>query len=258
MERPTGGRQAMTSDSAGDAHFKARAVTRPRAQVEEQIKEAILRGQFAQGDKLPAETVLAEQFGVSRPTVREALAALVSAGLIRKIPGVAGGSFINTVTPESLSKSLGESMDTIMRLGTLEIAELTQVRRMLEVPAARYAAENRSDDHLTTLRAIVDRQRTTTIDDPDIPAYDLQFHTTIGYASGNRLLGAFVGALHDATHPARFLDVTPAVASRTVKQHIAILKAISDGDADLAAQAMDEHLDYVLRYSVAACGSPAA
>ena len=87
----------MTEQTA--QKFQARQVTRPRDQVEQQIREAILDGQFAQGEKLPPETALAQQFGVSRPTIREALGALVSAGLIRKIPGVAGGSFVNTVTP---------------------------------------------------------------------------------------------------------------------------------------------------------------
>ena len=62
----------MTSEAV-QPKFKAQQVTRPRVQVEQQIKEAILLGQFAQGDKLPPETALAEQFGVSRPTVREAL-----------------------------------------------------------------------------------------------------------------------------------------------------------------------------------------
>src|ERR671910_3022812 len=102
-----------------DIPFKAKQVTRPRDQVEQQLREAILEGHFAQGDKLPPETELANQFGVSRPTVREALGALVSAGLIRKVPGVAGGSFVNTVNPHSLSKMLSESMDTILRLGAL-------------------------------------------------------------------------------------------------------------------------------------------
>jgi GntR family transcriptional repressor for pyruvate dehydrogenase complex len=237
---------------AGDATrptFKAQQVTRPRAQVEAQIKEAIFRGQFAPGDKLPAETELAEQFGVSRPTIREALGSLVSAGLIRKLPGVAGGSFVNTVTPDSLSQMIGESMNTIMRLGALHIGELAHVRQVLEVPAARWAAENKTVAHLEQLWSIVDRQRTTTLDDPEIPSYDLAFHTTVGHASGNRLLAAFIGALHDATHPAQYLDITKTVAEKTVRQHIAIVKALDSGDPGRAAQAMEEHLAYVLRYS---------
>ena len=229
--------------------FHARQVTRPRDQVEGQIREAILSGQFAQGEKLPPETELAQQFGVSRPTVREALGALVSAGLIRKIPGVAGGSFVNTVTPHSLSQMLSESMDTILRLGALDVAELTSVRRVLEVPAAEWAARNRQDSHVESLRSIVQRQRETTINDPDIPSYDLAFHTTIGHASGNRLLAAFIAAVHDATHPAQYLQVTKEVARHTVKQHMDILAAIEKHKAEAARDAMAEHLDYVLQYS---------
>ena len=58
------------------------------------------------------------------------------------------------------------------------------------------------------MKRVVEMQKKTTIDDPDIPSYDLRFHTTIGRASGNRLLEAFIAAVHDATHPAQFLDVT--------------------------------------------------
>jgi len=229
--------------------FKARQVTRPRDQVEQQIREAIIKGQFAQGDKLPPETELAQLFGVSRPTVREALGSLVATGLIRKIPGVAGGSFVNTVTPESLSRVLSESVGTILRLGALDMNELTDVRRVLEVPAAQLAAKHRNEAHLAELHAVVERQRTTTIDDPDIPSYDRTFHATIGLASGNRLLAAFIGAVHDSIHPAQFLHVTPEVGRRTVKQHLAILAAIEKADDVAAGKAMEAHLDYVLQYS---------
>ncbi|MEU4453061.1 FadR family transcriptional regulator [Nocardioides sp. NBC_00850] len=236
--------------SANSKEFKARQVMRPRDQVEQQLRDAILDGHFAQGAKLPPETELASQFGVSRPTVREALGALVSSGLIRKIPGVAGGSFVNTVTPDSLSQMLSESMDTIVRIGALDIAEITQVRRVLEIPAAEQAAKNRSDADLAAMKAVVAQQKSTTIDDPDIPEYDLRFHTAIGYASGNRLLAAFIASVHDATHPAQFLDVTPEVAQKTVRQHIEIVAAIESGDPERSGEAMREHLDFVLQYSL--------
>ncbi|MEU6643532.1 FCD domain-containing protein [Saccharomonospora sp. NPDC046836] len=138
----------------------------------------------------------------------------------------------------------------IRRLPDLSnIPELTEVRRVLEVPAARHAAIHRTDAHIRQLDSIVERQRTTTIEDPAIPEYDLAFHTTIGQASGNRLLAAFIAAVHDATHPAQFLDVTEEVGRKTVKQHMAILAAIKDEDEEAAAKAMATHLDYVLRYS---------
>lgn len=238
-----------TSGQADGAPFPMEQIMRPRAQVEFQIKEAILDGDFAQGEKLPPETELAQQFGVSRPTVREALGALVSAGLIRKVPGVAGGSFVNSVTPDSLSATLSESMDTIVRLGALDMDELTNMRRVLEVPAAEWAASNCSEDQLATLERIVERQKQTTIEDPDIVSYDRDFHVTIAQASGNRLLAAFVSAVHESARPAQFLCVTPEVGRSTVKQHLAIVRAIRKGSAREAADAMDEHLEYVLRYS---------
>ncbi len=239
----------MVAKTSGKT-FKATQVTRPRDQVESQLREAILNGNFAQGEKLPAETELASQFGVSRPTVREALGALVTSGLIRKIPGVTGGSFVNTVTPDSLSQMLSESMDTIVRIGALSIDEITEVRRVLEIPAAQWAARNRTQADLDEMKRVVEIQKKTTIDDPDIPSYDLRFHTTIGRASGNRLLEAFIAAVHDATHPAQFLDVTKEVARKTVRQHIAIVGAIEANDPGMAGEAMREHLDFVLRYSI--------
>lgn len=239
----------MSSAQPASPKFHAEQVLRPRAQVEKQLREAIMSGKFGQGEKLPAETELALQFGVSRPTVREALGSLVSCGLIRKASGVAGGSFVNSVTPDSLRAMLSESVHTILRLGTLDIDELTEVRRVLEIPTVIFAAANRSDAHVATLRAIVERQRTTTINDLAVPAYDLDFHTTIGEASGNRLLAAFVAAVHAAAHPAEYLEMTPEVGSRTVKQHMAIVDAIAERDGDRAAEAMSAHLDYVLRHS---------
>ncbi|BDH56550.1 FadR/GntR family transcriptional regulator [Tsukamurella sp. PLM1] len=230
--------------------FKARQVTRPRDQVEAQLREAILDGRFAQGDKLPPETELAQQFGVSRPTVREALGALVSAGLIRKIPGVAGGSFVNTVTPDSLSQMLSESMDTIVRIGALDIGEITEVRRVLEIPAAEWAAKNRTDEDIAKLKSVIEQQKKISINDPDIPEYDLRFHTAIGYASGNRLLAAFIASVHNCSHPAQYLHVTKEVAHKALRQHIDITTAIEAGDSVQAAEAMQEHLDYVLKYSL--------
>ena len=240
-----------------DSVFTVKQVTRPRAQVEQQLRDAILGGRFSPGDKLPPETRLAEQFGVSRPTIREALGSLVTAGLIRKVPGVAGGSFVNSVTTDSLSQTVRESVDLILRLGALDIAEITVVRQIMEVPAARMAAGNRTPDHIGRMQAVVERQRTTTIDDPDIPSYDLEFHSAVAEASGNRLLGAFVRALHSSTSPATYLDVTPKVARDTVRQHIAIAAAIEAGNAESAATAMEKHLAYVLKYSTNCSWLPA-
>src|SRR5262245_61064602 len=99
--------KASPADGGG---FAPSRILRTREQVELQLREAIFSGTFRRGDKLPSETELSEQFVVSRTTVREALRALAAEGLIRKVPGAGGGSFVETVDDESLGSWLSESM----------------------------------------------------------------------------------------------------------------------------------------------------
>jgi DNA-binding FadR family transcriptional regulator len=224
-------------------------VLRPREQVEDQLKEAIFSGQFVHGQKLPSEADLSEQFSVSRATVREALRSLASLGLITKIPGAAGGSFVRSVNHEALSDTLRESMDNILRLGTLELHEATAVRRLLEVPSAELAARNRTEAELATLKEIAEAHRTAEWNDPAIARYDIAFHRAIAQAGKNRLLSAFVTALHLASQPVFFLDLTPALSKKVVRQHAAIAKAIAEQDEAAAGKAMEEHLLFLEKTS---------
>src|ERR1700689_745140 len=93
---------AAEAPSALGAAFAPIPVLRPREQVEEQIRAAILSGLLDVGSKLPSEAVLANQFSVSRTTVREALRSLATKSLIEKIPGPAGGTFVRKVDHWSL------------------------------------------------------------------------------------------------------------------------------------------------------------
>src|SRR5262249_4556797 len=154
------------SSSAPRGAFLAARVMRTREQVEVQLREAIFSGAFQRGDKLPSETELADQFGVSRTTVREALRALAAEGLIRKVPGAGGGSFVETVDNESLGVWLSESMRTILRLGSVSYDEVVKTRRLLELPAVAEAAANRSDADLERMRDVIEREKRVTVEDP--------------------------------------------------------------------------------------------
>jgi DNA-binding FadR family transcriptional regulator len=240
----------------GGSKFQATQVVRPRKQVEHQIKQAILVGEFAQGDKLPSENELAEMFGVSRPTVREALQSLAVAGLIHKIPGAGGGSFVKSVNHESLGRMLYDAMSNILRLGTLDLGEVMNVRRLLDIPVARMAAERRSDEDLESIRAVLNEQRSISLSDPEVPLLDASFHSAIAEASGNRLLAAFASALHQVTRPAQYLKLSDDVARSTLRQHNAVLRAIEARDPDAAEKAMEQHLDYVGRFTIADAPEP--
>lgn len=225
--------------------FKPQPVSRAREQVEKQIREAILSGTFKRGEKLPSEAELAADFSVSRTTVREALRSIASAGLIRKVPGATGGSFVQIIDYRSLGGALGDSIENTLRLGSIDYDEVARVRRLIEVPSASLAAENRTEEDVEILRGIVDRQKEITIEHPEVPQLDITFHSAIGEASGNRVLASFVTALHTAIRPVLATHLNAETGRNTVRQHAAVVKAISASDSEAAARAMEEHLDYL-------------
>ncbi len=225
--------------------FKPAQVRRAREQVEAQLQDAILSGTFQSGDKLPSELELAKSFGVSRTTIREALGSLASAGLISKTSGAAGGSFVRVVDHESLGLSLGESIGNTLKFGNINFEEINHVRRLLEIPSAHSAALRRSEADVKALREIIDRQKNTTLDDPELASLDSSFHTRIAEASGDRVLASFVFALHSVIRQVLYLDISPEVGEASVQQHIAIARGIINGDEAAAARAMEEHLDYL-------------
>ncbi|MGW4434976.1 FadR/GntR family transcriptional regulator [Streptomyces sp. NPDC004596] len=243
----------MAMKANGDAPRKVigRTVLRPREQVEETIRAAILSGELKSGEMLPPEAELARQFNVSRTTLREALRVLSSQHLITKVPGARGGNFVQSIDYHSLGDVMMESVDNLLALGSIEFDEVAEVRQQLEVPSVRLAAVNRTDEHVQQLTAIVERQKTASVDDPEIPELDRQFHTLIARASGNRVLASFVAALHHATEPVHYLDLSPEVGRETVKQHQRIVQAVQRQDPDAGEAAVVKHLTYLRRHITA-------
>jgi DNA-binding FadR family transcriptional regulator len=224
------------------------AVLRPRQQVQQTIKAAILSGELKSGEALPPEAELARQFSVSRTTLREALRELSSEHLITKVPGAGGGNFIKSVDYTSLATVMTESVENLLALGSIQFDEVADVRRYLEVPAVRLAAANRSEEDLESLTSIVASQKSASVDDPGIPELDRHFHVGIARASGNRVLSACVSALHHATEPVHYLDLSPEVGRESVRQHTAVLRAIEQHDAEEAESAIVDHLTYLQRH----------
>jgi DNA-binding FadR family transcriptional regulator len=232
----------------GAAKVIGRTVVRPRQQVEEMIRAAILAGELQSGEMLPPETELAKQFNVSRTTLREALRVLSSQRLIRKVPGARGGNFVQSVDYHSLGAVMSESVENLLALGTIQFDEVAHVRQLLEVPSVQLAAANRSGDELSRLKEIVQQQKTASVDDPRVPELDREFHTLIARASGNRVLASFVAALHHATEPVHYLDLSPEVGRETVRQHQRILRAIELQDPAAGEKAIIEHLTYLRKH----------
>lgn len=223
-------------------------VLRPREQVEERLRGAILSGELESGALLPAEAELARQFNVSRTTVREALRSLTTQRLIYKQPGSRGGNFVQRIDHHSLGTVVIDSVHNLLALGTIDFAEVAEVRQHLEIPAVRLAAVNRGADDVERLRDIVRRQKAASVDDAEVPELDERFHTLIAQASGNRVLASFVSALHHETEPVHYLDLSPEVGRATVRQHKKIVDAIASQDPDAAEDAIVKHLTYLRKH----------
>jgi len=167
------------------------AVVRPKRlyeQIAEQVEALIRDGSFARGTRLPAERELAEQLGVSRPSIREALIALEAAGLIETRIGdgtyvrdTAGGK---PVFPLETSKDLGP--------GTLEQFE---ARRAVECTIAEMAARRATPSDIADLRDCVDRMRKLIETGKSPSGEHLYFHTRLADIAGNSILAGAVKEL---------------------------------------------------------------
>jgi GntR family transcriptional repressor for pyruvate dehydrogenase complex len=238
-------RAADPNPAASSAGFTPRAVVRAREQVEIQLRSAILGGAFRHGDRLPSEQELCDQFSVSRTTIREALRSLTEQGLITRVPGAKGGSFVQVVDHRALADQMLKPLTSTLQAGGITYEEVVQVRTALEIPVARLAAQNRNPEALAALQAVLELEQAVASDDPAVPELNAQFHLRLAEATGNRLLSAFVTILHRSAQPLSFIESSPQVGLASVNQHAALVARIKAGDADGAAALMNEHLGYL-------------
>ena len=160
-------------------------------QVRKHLKQAILDGQFAQGDRLPSEQQLAEMFQVSKVTAREALREMETEGIIEKRRGIYGGSFV----ARPGSKRMGKAVINYCRFGGLSLEDLVQFRAILEPALVELAAQNRTDEDLAALRAnIQEVERAVNGGNQNQPAA-IEFHRLVADACHNQLISAVMEAL---------------------------------------------------------------
>ena len=125
-------------------------------QVSIQIRDAILEGRLGPGERLPVELELTRMFGVSRSTVREALRTLASQHLVTTTRGVTGGTYVAHPDPAKVTRYLETSIRLLSDVDEVTLDEITEVRRVLEVPAARTAAETATPEFVEDLRRCIE------------------------------------------------------------------------------------------------------
>ena len=197
------------------------------------LRDAIERGEYAVGGKLPSEAVLSRDFAVSRSVVREALRGLQALGLTVSRTGK--GTFVVSSQP-------AESP----RFGTYSARDLVEVRRHVEVPAAGYAATRHSPDDLDALTELLERMERET-DGTVWVALDSLFHIGIARASGNPVFAKVIEEIRDAlARQSAFLNQQLGGRREgSNAEHRDIVEAIAVGSQQAAIAAMTVHLDHV-------------
>ncbi|MBE1443040.1 FadR/GntR family transcriptional regulator [Paenibacillus sp. OAS669] len=204
--------------------------------VVEQLQRKISLGELSPGMQIPTEPELMEQFGVGRSTIREAVRVLVSAGLLDKRQG--HGTFV------CQQKPIQEPLD--YRLRRAEILEVYEVRRMMEIEAARLAADRRDDEDLRVMRELLD-QRQAAIDSGRVKEYldaDIAYHIAVAAATKNAVLADLYRIFSEVLrHSLENLVNHPQYNQYYTEQHEKIYEAIRDKDVQAAELYSMQHLD---------------
>ena len=229
-----------------NTNLKAIESKRLYQQVAEQLAGLIEGGMYQPGDRLPAERDLAQQLGVSRPTVREAMIALELMNLVEVRTG-AGIFVLDARTPAPVT--LLEANDP-----GPSAFELIQARRVIEGETAAIAAESRNSNDLAALWAAIEKM------EADIESGnqsvsnredgDFLFHSRIAAISRNSVLMSIVDQLWAGKRHPLFEGVAALAhlrenARRAAGDHRMIYEEIKSGDPERARAAMQKHLDQV-------------
>ncbi|MPY78836.1 MAG: FCD domain-containing protein [Actinophytocola sp.] len=204
--------------------------------VAEHLRSLIHRGEFGPGDRLPAERELAEQLGVARMSLRDAIKTLQADGYVEVRRGARGGTFVT-----ELQRPV-ENWRARMRKQTGEIDEIADFRIALESYAVRLAAARRTPSDLSVLRSAI-KSLSHTEGLPSFRLADSRFHDGLAQAAGNVRLETAIHAARGELFSPHDILMYKEPLEATRKDHEAIYAAVRDRDADRAEVLMREHIE---------------
>src|SRR3954464_11507756 len=216
-------------------------------QIAWQIRRYLEEQHLQPGDRIGTEQELADEFGVSRPTLREALRLLSASQMIRVGRGRSGGIFVARTPSEGMSANLSESIALMLAAESISMDELLDARLSLEVPIAGRAARNADDSHVARLEAAIAAAEGNRPGTDAFNAADASFHQTLADASGNDLLRALTGWILEVVQPSLVSHISGSVDPAAIlDQHRAILRAVRRHQRSAAERAMQAHIEYLV------------
>lgn len=206
-------------------------------QIADQLAQLIKRGDFRAGERLPAERELAEQLGVSRPSVREALIALEVEGLV-EVRGGSGVYVLERIRPKTLARPEATPPGPF---------DLIRARWLIESECAFLAASHATPQQLQRMKSALDDMRTWATHTPQGTAADQRFHLAIAEASGNAALLLVVEQLWALRTGELYTQleshfVGEQIWQLAVQEHAELLTAITQRDPAAARRAMRTHM----------------
>lgn len=219
--------------------FRPAGPAKPYLALADRLRDAILNGQIAEGDRLPAERELVELSGLSRAAVREALRVLAVEGLLVTRQGRSGGNIVTLPGPERIDRSV----DQFVRGNSVPLGQLREARASLEPALARLAALNRDTDDLAALWQC-HREIQAASDFRRFSRSNMEWHLAVARASGNRILTAMFRAIANTVEMADLVEEfdTAEIRAQVIKVHRRITKAIEQRNPELAHALMEHHI----------------
>ena len=219
--------------------FAPVAVARASSAIAEQIRGALVSGRLKAGDRLSPERELAEQFGVSRVTVRDALRSLEAMGLIEVKVGARGGAFVTAPNGSKVAQTMSDMM--LMAATTPE--DIVEARLIVELGTVSLACARATDDDLAALRELSDRAEAALVAGTYTRDLSWDFHALLARAAHNGAVDGLTQSFRSSLsmHPMRVREGNRAY-ERTVAEHQAILDALERRDGAAARREMAEHL----------------
>jgi len=216
-------------------------------QVFEQLKDLIFRGHLKPGERLMTERELAQNLGVSRPTVREAINKLVAMHLLEHRQGQ--GTFVNPPNASADKNPLA----AVINGQDASLMDLLEVRLGLECNAVALAARRATEEDVREIEKSV-REMAVAVGEGNLGSdADITFHMAIAYATKNIVQIHIMKSLYDLLfygiqENLQHLYTEPINLDKVLQQHTAILNAIRQRDPDQAYAAMKRHITFVQDY----------
>ena len=204
--------------------------------VAEAIKARIAAGDWAVGQRLPTINQLAKEFGAGIGSIREAVKALASLGVIRIEHG--RGMFV-----ASAQRAQVEPYEHFQDVGAGSILALCEARRILEPELAAFAAERASDAEVLAIRGQALTMERLAAAEQDFLEPDLQFHRQIALAAHNPVLARMMDGVNDLLMESRKITKEPGKAPRAVRYHLLIADAIGEHNPLQARLLMLAHVN---------------